>query len=104
MESVLRENIVEVLKTIEDPEVFLDIYFLGLIYQIEIGEPDAAGVNNIKIEMTFTSPMCPAGPELVQQVKDKVGGLPRVGTVEVNVVFSPPWAPSEAVQAMLGMI
>jgi metal-sulfur cluster biosynthetic enzyme len=58
----------------------------------------------VKIDMTFTSAMCPAGPMLVEDVKRKVGALPGVTAVEVKVVFSPPWAPSEDVRAMLGLI
>ena len=93
-----KEAIVEVLKGIEDPELFLDIWFLGLIYGIEIDDEAVA------VEMTFTSPMCPAGPMLVDEVKTKVGKLDGVGSVEVKIVFEPPWEPSDEVKAMLGML
>lgn len=93
-----REAIIEVLKTIEDPELFLDIWFLGLIYGIDIGENGAVAVT-----MTFTSPMCPAGPMLVDEVKKKVGEVAGVVEVAVQVVFSPPWKPSDDVRAMLGL-
>jgi len=94
-----RESVIEVLKGIEDPELFLDIWFLGLIYGIEIEDTGKIG-----IEMTFTSPMCPAGPMLIDQVKSKIGEIEGVSSVEVKVVFSPPWAPSDEVKAMLGLI
>ena len=93
-----REQVIEVLKTIEDPEIFLDIWFLGLIYNIDI--KDAI----IDIEMTFTSPMCPAGPMLIDQVKTKLEALEGVETVNVKIVFTPPWEPSDDVKAMLGMM
>ncbi len=93
-----RDEVIEVMKTIEDPEIFLDIWFLGLIYNIDITE------DSVNVEMTFTSPMCPAGPMLIDQIKEKVGKLPDVKNVEVKVVFTPPWEPSDEVKAMLGMM
>lgn len=95
---VTREQVIEVLKTVEDPEIFLDIWFLGLIYNIDIKE-DAIG-----IDLTFTTPLCPAGPMIVDEVKTKVGKLEGIKTVDVKVVFTPPWEPSDEVKAMLGMI
>ena len=96
---VSREQIIEALKTVEDPELFLDIWFLGLIYQIDIREDGA-----VNIEMTFTSPMCPAGPQLVHEVKTKVGAVPGVTLVEVTVVFVPAWEASDEVKGLLGMM
>lgn len=97
--TVTKAQVAEVLKTIEDPELFIDIYFLGLIYSIDIHED-----NSVDIEMTFTSPMCPAGPMLLDQVKSKVGAIEGVQAVDIIVVFSPPWQPSDEVKAMLGLI
>jgi metal-sulfur cluster biosynthetic enzyme len=97
-EAQLREKIVEVLKTIEDPELFIDIWFLGLIYNIGI----SAG--EVVIDMTFTSPMCPAGPELKHAVETKVGAVPGVTKVSVMITFQPPWEPSDEVKGMLGMM
>jgi metal-sulfur cluster biosynthetic enzyme len=96
---ITKDAIIEVLKTIEDPELFIDIWFLGLVYSIEIDDE-----GSVAIEMTFTSPMCPAGPMLLDQVKTKVGALEGVKGVGVTVVFSPPWQPSDDVKAMLGLI
>ena len=94
-----RDQVIEILKTVEDPEIFLDIWFLGLIYDIVITVDKI-----IDIAMTFTSPMCPAGPQLVAEVQQKVSTLPGVDRVNVRVVFEPPWQPSDEVKAMLGMI
>lgn len=96
--SVTKDQVIEALKTVEDPELFLDIWFLGLIYSIDIEE----GV--VKIDMTFTSPMCPAGPLLIDKVKTAVGAISGVTEVKPNIVFNPPWVPSEEVKALVGMI
>lgn len=93
-----KEGVIAALKTVEDPELFLDIWFLGLIYSIDIDD------HAVGIEMTFTTPMCPAGPMLVEEVRSKISSLPGVEKVEVRVVFDPPWQASEDVKAMLGMI
>lgn len=93
-----REAIVEVLKTVEDPELFLDIWFLGLIYNIAIDD------GRVVIDMTFTSPMCPAGPQLKHEVQSKVAALPGVTEAIVQITFQPPWEASEEVKGMLGML
>ena len=93
-----QEEIVEVLKTIIDPELYLDIYTLGLIYGIEVKE------DIVNITMTFTSVACPAGPYLMEQVKDKILDLDDVEDVNVEVTFDPQWEPSEELKATLGML
>ena len=93
-----RDAVIEVLKKVEDPELFIDIWFLGLIYSIEIDNGD------VTIEMTFTSPMCPAGPQLKNEVQEKIKELPGVTNVHVNITFQPPWEPSDEVKGMLGML
>lgn len=110
--KVTREQIIEVLKSIEDPELFLDIWFLGLIYRIEILDETSPGeyleecprACAVEIDMTFTSPMCPAGPELSSQVQEKVGALPGVQEVKLQIVFTPPWEASDEVKGLLGML
>lgn len=97
--EALKDAVIEVLKKIEDPELFIDIWFLGLIYNIDINEE-----GRVKLLMTFTSPMCPAGPQLLEQVKSGVGVVNGVKEVEVEITFSPPWEPSDDVKAMLGLI
>lgn len=93
-----KDDVIEVLRKIDDPELFIDIWFLGLVYAIEIED------DKVKIDMTFTSPLCPAGPQIVEEVTTKVKELPGVSSVDVKVVFSPPWEPSEEVKGMLGMM
>lgn len=93
-----RDQIIEALKTVQDPEILLDVWFLGLIYNIDIGD------GKVAIDMTFTSPMCPYGPMLVEEVRSAVRKLPGVTEADVKVVFTPPWEPSDEVKGMLGML
>jgi len=95
---VTRDQVIEILKTVEDPEIFLDIWFLGLIYNITIKD------SRIDIEMTFTTPLCPAGPQLVGEIKEKLSKLEGINEVEVTVTFDPPWQPSDDVKSMLGLL
>ena len=97
-EQPSREAIIEALKKVEDPDLFLDIYFLGLIYSINIDEGE------VVIDMTFTTPLCPSGPYLKQEVESKVGAVTGVTKVTVNITFNPPWEPSEEVKGLLGMM
>ena len=92
-----REQVIEELKKVEDPELFIDIWTLGLIYDI-----DFEGTT-VKIRMTFTSPACPAGPYLVEQIQQKLKFLEGVENTEVEVVFVPPWEPSEELKQILGI-
>jgi FeS assembly SUF system protein len=82
-------EIVTALKTVYDPEIPADIYELGLIYKIDIG--DERGVT---VDMTLTTPNCPSAAELPAMVENAVASVPGVGEVKVNVVWDPPWDPS----------
>ena len=86
------DRVREALKTVVDPELFVNIVDLGLIYTVELadGEDDKS---NITIEMTLTSPACPAGPQIIGQSKDAVSRLDTVGEVEIKLVMDPPWTP-----------
>lgn len=95
---VTREAVVEQLKTVLDPELYIDVWTLGLIYDISIAED-----GEVAIRMTFTSIACPAGPQLVEDVRTKVSALEGVTKVQVEVVFVPPWEPSDELKAMLGI-
>ena len=86
-EDAVRES----LKQVIDPELFINIIDLGLVYTVVI-EP-AGEKENVKIEMTMTSPACPAGPQLIGQSKQVLSALPGVGEVEVKLVMTPPWSP-----------
>lgn len=94
---ITREEIIDAIKEVIDPELFIDIWTLGLIYDIDIAPED------VTIKMTFTSIACPAGPQLVEQVRSKVAALPDVQNVSVEVVFDPPWQPSDDLKALLGI-
>ncbi len=86
------DHVREALKQVIDPELFVNIVDLGLIYVVDVvardGEDEKYEVN---IEMTMTSPMCPAGPQLVAETKKYAGEMENVEEVEVKVVMDPPW-------------
>jgi FeS assembly SUF system protein len=82
----LGEKVVKVLKTIYDPEIPVDIYVLGLIYDVFLNEE-----NDVKILMTLTSPNCPVAESLPQEVKDKVAEIKGVKSAEIEMTFDPAW-------------
>ncbi|MBO5828104.1 MAG: iron-sulfur cluster assembly protein [Paludibacteraceae bacterium] len=82
----LEEKIVRVLKTVFDPEIPVDIYELGLIYNIDIND------GNVIIEMTLTAPNCPAADFILEDVKQKVEAVEGVKSVEIKLVFEPEWS------------
>ncbi len=82
----LEEKIIQALKTCYDPEIPVDIFELGLIYEIRID--DEANVN---IKMTLTSPMCPVAGSLPPEVQAKVAAVPGVKSAKVDLVWNPPW-------------
>lgn len=90
---VAEDTIREELKKVIDPELFVNIVDLGLIYEVTLLDPNEEGKQDIKINMTMTSPMCPAGPQLVGNSKQVVGAIEGVGNVEVKIVLDPPWTP-----------
>jgi FeS assembly SUF system protein len=97
----LKNDIVAALCTCFDPEIPVNIYELGLIYDIEI-----ATEGSVAIRMTLTSPMCPAAGSLPGDVERKVRAVPRVSSVKVDVVWDPPWGKermSEAAKLQLGI-
>ena len=94
----LSEDLVrEELKQVVDPELFINIVDLGLIYDINL-VPAAEGKTNCKIDMTMTSPMCPAGPQLIANSKQVLGQLPGMGDVEIKIVLDPQWTPDKMTQ------
>lgn len=95
-------KIINVLKAIFDPEIPVDVYELGLIYEIKIDNDF-----NTEIIMTLTSPNCPVAESMPKEVEDKVGEVHGVRTSKVNIVFDPPWDKemmSEEAKLDLGMI
>ena len=90
--AVSEDQVREALKQVIDPELFVNIVDLGLIYVIDVA-PETEGQSDITIEMTMTSPACPAGPQLIANSKDTVSRLEGVRSVEVRIVLDPPWTP-----------
>lgn len=82
----LENKVVEVLKTIYDPEIPVDVFELGLIYEVNIDED-----KNVSIDMTLTSPNCPVAETMPKEVEDKVSAIEGVSSTKVNIVFDPPW-------------
>lgn len=98
----LEDKIVEVIKTIYDPEIPVDIYELGLIYDVRIDE-----LGSVEVDMTLTSPSCPVAESLPAEVEQKVAAVNGVINAKVQVVFDPPWSKdmmSEEAMLDLGFI
>ncbi len=98
----LGEKIVKVLKTIYDPEIPVDIYELGLIYDVMVNTD-----NEVKILMTLTTPNCPVAESLPQEVKERVASIDTVKDAEVEITFDPPWNQdliSEEAKLELGLL
>jgi len=118
--ALTEEQIREALKQVVDPELFVNIIDLGLVYTVTVAPaqsngiaattngddaiapghqipghqtPDNCPIEDVFIEMTMTSPACPAGPQLIGNAKQVVGRLPGVANVEVKIVMTPPWTP-----------
>jgi len=100
--NALGEKIVMVLKTIYDPEIPVDIYELGLIYDVFVNED-----YDVKILMTLTTPNCPVAETLPMEVEEKIKSLDEVKSAEVEITFDPPWSQdlmSEEAKLELGML
>jgi metal-sulfur cluster biosynthetic enzyme/nitrite reductase/ring-hydroxylating ferredoxin subunit len=101
------DTVREVLKEVKDPELFVNIVDLGLIYGVTIGPTAAdAAKHEVSIDMTMTSPACPAGPQLIADTKRALAQRPDVAGVEVRIVMDPPWTPdrmTEAARDQLGI-
>ncbi|HEX4129699.1 MAG TPA: metal-sulfur cluster assembly factor [Pirellulales bacterium] len=90
---ITEDAVREALKQVVDPELFVNIVDLGLVYTVTVAEPNVEGKQDVTMEMTMTSPACPAGPQLLANSKDAIGRLEGVGTAEVKLVMVPPWTP-----------
>jgi metal-sulfur cluster biosynthetic enzyme len=88
---IAEETVREALKQVVDPELFVNIVDLGLVYGVAL-QP-AEEKTDVSIEMTLTSPACPAGPQIIASAKDVLGRVEGVGAVEVKLVMTPPWTP-----------
>lgn len=101
-EAELKVNIIEQIKTVFDPEIPVNIYELGLIYEVTVPEEKKA-----HILMTLTAPACPAAEMIPEEIKEKVGAIDGIDEVEVELTFEPPWTKemmSEEALLELGMM
>jgi len=92
--KAIESQVIEALHSCYDPEIPVDIYELGLVYDIDV-DADA----NVHIKMTLTSPMCPVAGSLPPEVEQKVSALPDVNSAKVEVVWDPPWTPARMSEA-----
>lgn len=100
-DEAIRDGVIEALRTVYDPEIPVNIYELGLVYEVAV-RPGSS----VSIRMTLTSPMCPVAETLPPEVEGKARAVPGVRDVEVELVWDPPWSPSmmtEAARLELGM-
>ncbi len=95
--DTMEKKIIDALKTIYDPELHIDLWTLGLIYDVKVSK------GNIEIKMTFTTPFCPYAPVLIDEVESKIKKIKGIKKVSIEVVFDPPWQPTEELKAMLGL-
>ena len=99
---VIEAEVIEALRNVFDPEIPVNIYELGLIYEIKVEESGA-----VMVRMTLTAPSCPAAQSLPGEVNERVKQIPGVTDVNVDVVWDPPWDPSrmtDAARLQLGML
>ncbi len=92
--ALSEDKVREELKKVIDPELFINIVDLGLIYVVDLKEKED-GKADVTIEMTMTSPACPAGPQLIAGSKNVVSQMEEVDEVEVKIVMDPPWTPDK---------
>ena len=94
---VTKDEVIETLKTCYDPEINVDVYSLGLIYDIVIDD------KKVKIKMTLTTPFCPYGQFLMDEIKRKIIEKNNAKEVEIDLTFEPPWQPSDELRTSLGL-
>jgi FeS assembly SUF system protein len=96
------EKIIEVLKTVYDPEIPVNIYDLGLIYKVEVDYE-----KTVHITMTLTAPNCPIADQMLEEVRDKAGKVDGIDKVDLKLTFNPPWNPdnlSDEIKLELGFL
>ena len=106
-EKILEDQIIMVIKTVEDPEIPVNVYELGLIYFVNIKATEGTGKFDVEVEMTLTSPNCPVAESLPEEVRTKVENLENVNKAKVNITFDPPWDKSfmsDEAKLELGML
>jgi len=101
-ENILKESVVEAIKTVYDPEIPVDVFELGLIYEINVYP-----VKNVYVLMTLTSPSCPAAESIPSEIEQRIRNVEGVNDVNVEITFDPPYSPdmmSEAAKLELGFL
>lgn len=92
--ATIEDNVVEMLKTVFDPEIPVNVMDLGMIYKIEVidsSHPDGDDIYDVNIDMTFTAPNCPAADFILEDINQKLSSIKGVHSVDVAVVFEPEW-------------
>ena len=105
--KILEDQIIMVIKTVEDPEIPVNIYELGLIYFIHIKASEVNDKFDVEVEMTLTSPNCPVAESLPEEVRTKVENLEKVNKSEVTITWEPTWEASfmsDVAKLELGML
>lgn len=93
---ITQDQLVDLFKNYVDPELMIDIWTLGLIYEAKIEN------EVVKVKLTFTSPMCPYGPQMVSELKQQIIAK-GAAEVQIDITFEPPWQPSPELREMLGV-
>ena len=86
----IREEVTEALKTVNDPELGIDIFNLGLVYEVEVNES-----NDVKVDFTLTTMGCPIAPMIEDEIKQATAGIEGIGEVSAELVMYPPWSPEK---------
>ena len=86
----IREEVVEALKTVDDPELGIDIFNLGLVYEVNINDE-----GDVKVDFTLTTMGCPIAPMIDEQIKQATAGIEGIGDVSTELVMYPPWTPEK---------
>ena len=97
--SITKEDVTLMLRKVKDPDMQLNIIDIGLVYDIVIDDDD------VRVDMTLTSPACPSGDDIMMDAHEQLSNIPGIGTVTMNLVWSPPWHPDKIdarVRAYLG--
>ena len=94
---VTRQGVIEALKSCYDPELGMDIWSLGLVYEIKIHD------RGVYIKMTLTTPFCPYAAEIIEEAKNRVKKASGASDVKIELVFEPSWKPSDELKTMLGI-
>ncbi|MFN2524747.1 MAG: metal-sulfur cluster assembly factor [Actinomycetota bacterium] len=86
----IKEQVIEALKTVDDPELGIDIWSLGLVYEVDVSDE-----GNVKIDFTLTTMGCPIGPMIDEQIKEATAGIEGMGEITTELVMYPPWSPEK---------